>query len=41
MTSVRYLLYAFKLIKTPVSMLLCANVNEHIYCSVYYLVSSI
>lgn len=35
--SVRYPLYAFKLIKTPVSRLLRANVNEHIYHFVYYL----
>ena len=29
--------YSFKLIKTPVSRLLRANVNEHIYHFVYYL----
>lgn len=34
-------MYAFKLIKMPVNMLLYANVNEHIYCCVYYLARSI
>ncbi len=40
MTSLR-LLYAFELIKTPVSMLLRGNVNERIFHFVYYLVDSI
>ena len=35
------LICAFKLIKTSFSELLCANINEHVFYYVYYLVESI
>ena len=35
------LICTYKLSKTPFGGLICANINEHIYCYDYYLVSSI